>query len=367
MNPKFKKTLILLAILVVVIVLLVIFLLRKAPSDITPTEQRVTSKIEQVVPDSAEFPFLSADRKILFYSPAKIGFYSSDLKSQKIEPISDNNLSFIQNVNWSPDGQKAIMRVFNYKEEMKQDQHPFLVEDEPDEVLTTWFYDFSSKKTSRLDDNILSIVWVNENEIVYSYFDPETAKFDISLAKGDGSDYKKLITLEDLSVEEILGYDSKSNQIILVSGGDLNNQVKIVSPDSGKITEIFKDHFLAKVSMPLMKVALVPIDNPNQVKVINLENNQSADYNFAAKVKSFFFNKENLLVVTRGEKQNSDSFTLINLPENKIFPIDYDSKKLKVDSKEILLTEDGRTIFFTSDIFLYQLTLPSVGGEFFEK
>ncbi len=148
------------------------------------TTPKQASQIEPVTDEAVLAPTLSANGKsIKYYSKSSGKAYELDLLSDVKKTISDKELIGLSNILWSPDKTKAL------SEFSTATSHP-----------SFFSYDYSQKKGFKLNDNILAVVWQNDNKILYQYADAKKQTSELDIADADGSNWKKIT---DLTVKNI--------------------------------------------------------------------------------------------------------------------------------------------------------------------
>jgi len=66
---------------------------------------------------------------------------------------------------------------------------------------------------------------------------------------------------------------------------------------------------------------------------------------------------ENLITAIRETNNKTDSFYKINIQTGDKQEINYKSK-ISINAQNLILAQDEKTLYFTSDDFLYKLDLP---------
>jgi hypothetical protein len=115
---------------------------------------------------------------IKYYTKANGNIFEVDILSNSKKALSTAEFSNLAGIAWSPDTSKVILRF-------------------PIDSLSSKFslYDYSENKTSLLAPGMNSIIWQNNNKIIYKYPDKKEIEQTLNIADPDGSNWKKIITL----------------------------------------------------------------------------------------------------------------------------------------------------------------------------
>ena len=205
-----SKLIILISALLILLAIWVVYLVLDRPRENKQTELTSTTqlrKTEQTIYDQL-FPVLKYQNKLLkedVYFPSfdqlsnllyfygfqdKAGIYTLNLDTQQKNVIAE--FEDVDNIIYSPNHSQAIFSVSYQNERFDKYQSPFLTKGVEDGELTYWYYNFSNKKLSKLNRNIQSLFWINDQNIIFHYYDwnktPEEnylGKIDISTLKSE--------------------------------------------------------------------------------------------------------------------------------------------------------------------------------------
>jgi Tol biopolymer transport system component len=280
-----------------------------------PTAPPEQSKITKVSNKKISFPCLSKDEKNIFYylEPEAV-FYQLSLTTEQIKSVSPM-LSFIQNVTWGSNCEKTILRVKNIQ--AAKTESFFYTPDRPYEGLNIWVYDITTKNKILLNQNVKKAVWTADGKkIVYHYLDQVKGVNNLSIADPDGKNWKKVIDLKD---ENIFLNTLGTGEIVYATSETTDSFSAIKTDGSGKRT------IKLPISVNINKIAW------------------SSD-------------GKSLIAAIREKDKATDALYKINLESDQKEEIKYESKT-PIDAKNLMLTKDGKTLYFTSDDYLYKLEL----------
>ena len=147
---------------------------------INPTETTKPEEKVYAISDGAVLsPTLTQDgQAIKYYTPDTGHVFQVDLNGANKKTLSDKTLFGLTNVLWSPDKSKVISNFF------------------VDGKTSFSLFDYAENKAGQLPQNINDIAWLNDTRILYFYFNRETGMKNISIANPDGTDWKKITTID---------------------------------------------------------------------------------------------------------------------------------------------------------------------------
>jgi Tol biopolymer transport system component len=366
-----KKILLLLIAGAVVVIgaFLYFIIFRQKQSPTIPTKPlqilKAPSSPEKIFDDKILFPILSQNEQNLLYfsinDKKDLAFYQYSLNTKKEQKIS-LNMSVPDRVVWSPKRDKAILKVVYDKYVFEKTNSPFKDPALKDKEETTWFYDFNTKRLSRLSLNIQNIAWLpNGDQIIYHFFDPQKNINGIFAASPDGSGWRKLadikfaegIELSPISNEEIFYYP------ILTEGG--GNNIYKLDLKTKQIAELIKNQTAGQViASPSNTKIIYQIfhekDQKYTLGTMNMDGSKKKDLGIDTEINKLVLSEKDdfVILALREEGKATDTFYKINLETNQKQEIKYKSD-IPIDAKNLMLTKDGRTLYFTSDDYLYKM------------
>lgn len=137
--------------------------------------------IKALTDEAVLAPILSSNgNSIKYYTKANGHTFEVDILSNSKKTLSIADLPNLAEIIWSPDTSKVISRF-------------------PIDSLSSKFslYDYSENKASTLALGMNSIIWQNNNKIIYKYPDAKATEQaqTLNIADPDGSNWEKIITL----------------------------------------------------------------------------------------------------------------------------------------------------------------------------
>jgi Tol biopolymer transport system component len=306
------------AFLVVLLIGLFIYLLFKKPSLVTPPSSKIRQVQSVPTPEKIFYPALSLNGKSLLYLPGQeLSLHEFNLQTQKDSSISPDYFAFVKEVSWSPNKDKLVIWVLNTKKGLEAIGSPFINKGAENSLVLPYLFDLSSKKASLLSSNIKQVTWTPDGKkIVYQYLDKVKGVNNLSIADPDGKNWKKVIDLKD---ENIFLNTLGTGEIVYAVSETTDSFSAIKTDGSGKRT------IKLPISVNINKIAW------------------SSD-------------GKSLIAAIREKDKATDALYKINLESGQKEEIKYESKT-PIDAKNLMLTKDNKTLYFTSDDYLYRLSL----------
>lgn len=201
MLTKNKKIIIIISVILIIIgvVILIYFLWLKKQPEVF--EEKIVQKLTEEKVQGVKF--IAEENKLRFLSLKSNTFKELNFEDNKLSELSKIPMYLVQNIIWSPDGKKAILKVENNQSLLSQEGY-LLDKNAPDGTITTWSFNLISGDLIELSRGIVGIDWLNENKIIYYYskiaidsdIEPEQAGTALVEANFDGSNYQKIMDLD---------------------------------------------------------------------------------------------------------------------------------------------------------------------------
>lgn len=316
-------------------------------------------KIVQVTANQILFPTLDQNSNCLLYfsNEKEAAFYQMDLASHSVERISEI-MDTPDDVFWSPDKQKAILKVIYHKDIFEKYGSLFKDYSLADQTITFWLYDFTTKELQRLGLNIISLNWdVMAKKIVYIYQNPDSSQREIYISDPDGSNQKKVI--DALMNYYRLFYYNSENQFLIfavnVGTEEVINQKVYTLNQEGNLKEI----------VPEAQSGSIFVSDDGR-KLTYLQN-QSLYWFDLGSGKITLFDKKikrtlaswmtdiQLIVFEPPEKATSDLIYLVNTQTKEKKRLKY--KGATIEAQTVMISPDNKTLYFTSNDILYKLEI----------
>lgn len=309
---------------------------KKAPADATKAEETKKSfspldilrinnkeKIRAISEESAVSPVISNDGNAISYYEAGTGkVFQVDLDGNNKKALSDKKLFAVENAFWSPDKNKALVKIKSSGEK---------------NLFS--YYDFIANTGGTLSENIVSATWQNSSKIVYTYNDPSKKTGNLSFSNPDGSEWKKLA---DLSYpKQKIALVPNSGLISFWNNPDANYETNLftISPIQGDKKLIFKGKFGGDFlwNQQGIKILVSHSDVKNghqtELAVINIQGQyKSLDLPTFASKCVWGKDGQTIFCALPG-----------SIPDNSVLPNDYNNRKfLTVDTFWKIDTETGK-------------------------
>lgn len=361
----------LMAITLIIVVLLIGFIIYWLfkpfnKRDDTQDIPEVLASMEKFADTEMIYPAIDKDNKNLFYfnisENKDLAFYSVDLKTKVEQQLSDP-MSVPENIIWSPNRNKAILKVVNNKYIFEKTNSVFKDNSLLDKQKTTWLVDFKTKSLSRLNLNIQNIDWFDNERIIYNLYDSANNLNAIFLANADGSNEEKIqeieyfedVTLGPLSADEIYYFPNSYE----FSG----NNIYKINIKTKKPAEIISDQSAGSLlttpsGKKIIYQTIYPKENKFILGIMNKDGSDKKQVNLETNINKIVLSEQEHYVVlsTQEENQTTDSFYKINLENLTKEKIQYISS-IPINAQNLIITQDIN-IYFTSNEILYKMTLP---------
>lgn len=359
MNAKKQIIILIIAVAVTFTIGLIVYFIFRAPkTTISPTT------LTNISASPMTKPVLDAtNQNILYYNMTNtkdLAFYQYNLSSKKEQKISQN-IDVPDNILWSPKRDKIILKVIYDKYVFEKVDSIFKDSSIEDKQETTWFYDLNTNNVRQLDLNIQSIIWINNNQIIYYLYNPSNKINAIFIANADGSNAEKL---KDLDFSENINLGLLSSDSIYYSPTLFENGVNNIyslniktkqtnliiknQPDSNILAVSNNNHILYQTFNAKSgdyTVSLMDTDGKNKNN-LNLK---------ASNAKAVFSTDGNFAIIALREKnKTTDTFYKIDTKTKRIEKLDYNNELL-IDAKNLNLSSDNKIFYFTSNDLLYKL------------
>lgn len=340
---KNKKLLIIVGILVFVIIVIILTLKQKKATSpatspaITPT---ITS-IKPILDEKIYFPMISSDNLIYLAGTAQeLRQISLVNKNQKtiIYPI---DVPFVENINWSPDKTKAIIKTNN------QTTHE----------IKFYLYDLTKKELKPLNSAIATTAeWSDDNKILYCSADNNSVSFNqFNLEQNKIESSAPLKQPCDGIIAYLLN-DQKA--IIFNFVNDISASLYSVDLKNPQNPTLITDNFYQAKISPDKNLLLIEPNGDGETKnliIYDLKNNTSKKLNVSTKISKLVWLNQNEIIAAVAEN-NTDVFYQINLETGAKKKI-ANQPNGTIDAQNLSVSPDGKTLYFTNDDYLYQIGL----------
>lgn len=172
---------IIVVILIVAAIVTILLVQKKKPINMVPLSD------QQML-----FPVFKQEGKIVFFSNKReAAFYEFIVDEAKVNQISQM-IDTPDKVIWSPDRQKAILKVTYNKTLFERYDSVYANTSLADGQVVFWLYDFETQKLNFYNPLMYDIIWLNNDKIVYVYYNEEIGENELYSADPDGADPQKI-------------------------------------------------------------------------------------------------------------------------------------------------------------------------------
>lgn len=140
------------------------------------------------------FPFVSGDSaRITFFDCETGQLRVYDANGTSVVPLeSEKNLGgFVQKLNWSPDGNRALILAENVS--AAKQELMFRTSDRELNSLNWWLYDVRTDRAELLDGHVIDAGWVSADRIIYDWDNSKLSVSDIA----DLGKFEKIADIPD--------------------------------------------------------------------------------------------------------------------------------------------------------------------------
>lgn len=320
--------------------------------------QPIPSKTEEILHQIAKetvfyFPSLVGEKIFYFNNQRQPGLFVYNLKTNQTEQLVQyDNLT---GVKFSPDGSKALWTVEQDKNLLNKKLSPFLKNEIDDGIISTWIYDFDQRSLINLDQGVSSVVWSNDgNKIFYRFWDANERINYLSSADSQGKNWQKIVDIDFYGDYVIYQLDEK----LLLLGE------KITDNTSGKVLLVDITQKKAAELTDYNGQFFLPLPDKKSFIFSSRETNSQSKlikFDFSSRRKTEILpiiiktavaiDNDNLIIVGGNDKEQLWQINLSNKEKKLLIK----QEELRPDN--LMLSSDNKTLYFTSDDFLYEIEL----------
>lgn len=331
------------AISLVLILSLLYYLVKVKGFSLTKKRTIVTKYYEKQI----FYPSLKTDKLYFVGSDQKTIFYF-DLQTNNITTFATSS-SNIKNVIWSSDRQRLAVKT----------------KDENQDYFRTWVYNNQNKKFQQLSDNILALTWSSDNKKIYYNFFKATEEYDpnminsLNISEPDGTNWEKLY---DFKMEPPKNVIAGPDGVILIAtetSGYQKNDILIFDTATRQLTNITNDGFVkdGAWSPGYKYVYYESGENNPKIYFIDFQTKQKQTIELDTALNKFAVNDSGKNVIAAMPGKNGDDFYKINIETGKKTLLYKSTSKDNFDATNLMLSEDGKTLYFTSSDILYKMSI----------
>lgn len=306
--------------------------------------------VEPLISSNITNPTLSNDQQDIIYIDENSNQLSSlNLFNQQSDIIESNSWYGVQEIIYSPDKTKAILKVKNdnvafaggfARDNSDQDSQittsPFYKPELANDVITTWTYDIDSGKLNYLNPSIKNIAWYNNDQIIYEYLNINSKigqpDFSITntlnIADIDGSNWQNIQTLNNTQylTPKIIPSPTNPNQIILLpqpseGGQEIIAAIYLLNIETGNIDQITEKNIIdASWSPDGQKILYSQLDPEAKrplLYIINIDTQEITSLNLYSYIyKTDWISDEKIAIAVPTDRFNPNSLSPNNIPQD---------------------------------------------------
>lgn len=337
-------SLIIILILAVALLIYFIFFRNKKDNESSQSRQELIGPISE---NKFLFPILDEKNKnILFFNNDQTvgtGIYFYSLEDKSVQKISES-LELPEKITWSPLKKQAALK---YTTATGRSNYQI--------------FNLETKKITPLNSKFYEINWLaNEDKIIYQYYDPINKINNISKADSNLTRWEKIIDID--FQEGITIIPSREKNVyyypsLTEIGGENIYELNIQSGDNKKI---YQDNLANKATANKNGDLIFQLYHPQTqdytLALLPYQKQQIIDLALEGKTEKVGFSDNGdiaLAAINQGDE--NDKFYQIDLKSGDKKEILYQSKE-KIEAFNLMMA-GNKTLYFTSNDRLYQLTL----------
>lgn len=291
--------------------------------------------------------YIQSQNSIYYLGDQGVKFKKFSLDNNTISDLYPKEIYYIQRVQISPDGTKALV----------------LVEDTTDHYLFE-VIDFHKQLINKLDSKISDAQWFN-NYLIYSY-ETETQTI-LERSDPDGKNRQTLASLDVIAT--VLSISPDQTKIILYPEpeGYGNNVLYLYSFNDKKLSKLSDQSFVGAVWQPGgTKILTNLYDSQGQIQSlysINTQDQKSRQYKIKTDLnKIIWLNSDQILVII--EKTGKvDQLYVVNTSNGKTIELANSTDSVinpTAGIENLMSIDSGKIIYFTIDDYLYFLEIGEI-------
>lgn len=342
MKETLKKYIVpIIIILVLIIAALITTSCRKSASGI---------KLKNPDNESVIFPILSFDNNsILYFSQAKKSLKIWDLKKNKTEDLIELNFDQIDDIEYSPNQEQALIHWSNPKNSF--DAH-------------TWLANLKDKKLeNELSTNILNAVWSPDGtKIAYHFFDWDNNINNLAISNPDGSGWETLTNIQQEAI--VIAWIDNTTVIFYTIPFELATvDVNLINLESKAVSKIIDQKIVgqAKVLKEQNKILFDIADSETsdfKLNIYDIQNKKLNPTDSLVSVNNSVQKESSAIIygVFRPADARKDKLVEVDSNNNSLKELDT-SLNQSIKTQGLLISPDGKTLFLNSEGVLYRLNL----------
>ncbi|MFA6493127.1 MAG: hypothetical protein WCV58_03255 [Patescibacteria group bacterium] len=295
------------------------------------------------------FPHLSQDNKSLYYfGDQGVKFKKFDFSTQKTENLYPNDVLYINDVLWSPDESKIIIK-----------------NTQPYTNTSTQLLNLKDRKITDLNKNIQSVIWSDDNQnIYYQYQDMEKNLNYLASAKYDGSNEQKVIDL-DLDNYSFAWLDNFQKIGFWRPPSDISGVgLKQVDLKTKNISDIFTDNRLNKIlaapnGSHFIYNHFYEKDNLYKLSLSKSDGTEDKNLDLETSINKIAWAPDSsfLIAAVPEKTDQNNTFYKIDVKNNKKTTLEYSIEKNQdiIKAENLIISSDNKTLYFISNDLLYSL------------
>lgn len=347
-----KKVIYIIAGIILIIIGILIYWLTTRPKT-----EKIQTNYQQFSSAKILFPTLSTNgtKIIYFNNEQEPAFYEMDTSGGNVNKLFA--LDTPDDVFWSSDSSQAILKVIYNQYIFEKYGSKFASPGTPDQTETTWYFDLKSNKLKKLDNNIVSVIWLSNDKIVCELRDEESGTNTLNLANPDGSDSSKLADLPDLNIYGISLAPGGQNLIVYTVPSDVSGtsiyKLDLQSKNLSKVVDLNDPIKAIALAKDEILITLNPASNNPELAILTGKSEKKLGV-AATTDKTVLIDPNTILVVAKDSDNKTNIFYKVDLNTANRTLISLDPK-LNVDVRYLLISPDQKTIYFFPESGAYKL------------
>jgi hypothetical protein len=345
---------------IVIIGIIIILIYQNQKNSNTITNQ---VKISKVINDHVFNPIINNTKNRIIFFNSENGNYFYELNLANLQKNKISNLldAAPNSVIWSPTYENAIISII-YNKYYKG---IFEIPNVANNITAYWDYNLKNNTAHKLITGTSISPWSPDgNTFAYAYYDPTLKTDVINLADKNGSFIKKIAKVnfdEGINCGFINSSEIYYSPIPTETNG---SNIYLVNINTGVVQPLITDNSAGSTLIQTPdKTKFIYASYQNNQYVLgtmNLDGSNKKTFNSQIDINRTVTLLENQNIITtiaQTNNKNYDNFYKINISTGATTLLFQSYNKENYSASNLMVSSDGKSIYFTSNNYLYKMNL----------